>query len=161
VKAEKYILVAPSVKQAVVQRINSLALDGRVTCILKPTAAKSGRQRGLQHMWYRDVEVSGLGGKHEESTLAIDLHAKYRWALPQLIVGDDNFAELYLEYFRVHGKNTQKMTWFVKNHVHTEDLSQNQMAHFLTCFRDYYAQIGVNLTDPDEFGWNKLLEQVQ
>lgn len=146
------------IKQSALQRLSSLETDGKVTCIFAPTASKSGRQRGLQHLWYRDVETSGLGGKHEASTLAIDRHAKFRWALPILIVGDGNFAEMYLDYFAKHSDNSVKMTWFVDQHVHTENLKVNQMSDFLTSFRDYYIDIGVNLTNPDDFGWNKLLQ---
>ena len=51
-----------------------------------------------------------------------------------------------------------RMMWFVKTHVHTEQFSKNQMAEFLTMMLEEYSQLGVNMTDPDSKGWGNLLE---
>jgi hypothetical protein len=158
-KAERYALVNGQVRKNAINRIMDCEVDGTVEVIVQSLATKSSRQRGLQHIWYADVVKSGLGGEHESGKDLLDLACKYKWCLPLMIIGDGNFAEVYNGYAKKFKSNQAKMLWFVKQFVHTEYLSQNEMASFLTSFRDYYDEMGVNLTDPDEKGWANLLEQ--
>jgi len=161
-KAQRYALVNAQVAKNGVANIMGRPTDGTVEVVISGLATKSSRQRGLQHIWYTDVVKSGIGGEYESDEDLLDLACKYKWCLPILIKGDGNFAEVYLGYIKKYESNPKKMMWFVKEFVHTEKLSNNQMAEFLTAFKDYYAiDLGVNLTDPDEKGWANLLEQVE
>lgn len=158
-KAETYALVNSQVRKNVINKLIDLPVDGTLQVTISAVANKSARQRGLQHIWYNDVVKSGLGGEHESSEDLLDWACKYKWCLPLMIQGDDNFAEVYLGYSKKYKMNPDKMKWFVKQFVHTEYLSNNEMATYLTRFRDHYDLMGVNLTDPAEKGWANLLEQ--
>ena len=160
-KAQRYALVNKQVAKNVVADIMDRPIDGTIEVVVQGLATKSARQRGLQHIWYADVVKSGLGGEHESAEDLLDWACKYKWCLPLQIQGDGNFAEVYLGYSKKYKSNPEKMKWFVKAFVHTELLSNNEMASYLTSFRDYYDEMGVNLTDPDEKGWANLLEQAE
>ncbi len=160
-KAQVYALVNSQVKKNVMNDIMDRPEDGTVQVTIAGIATKSSRQRGLQHIWYDDVVKLGLGGEHESSEELLDLACKYKWCLPLKIQSDGNFAEVYLGYCKKYKSNPEKMLWFVSAFVHTEQLSTNEMASFLTSFRNHYDEMGVNLTDPDEKGWANLLEQVE
>ena len=157
-KQMKFIIANAAVRQNVLREIQNIEPDGSMTVTVGSTGSKSSRQRGLQHIWYTDIVRSGLGGKYEEDEEILDLYCKHKWGV-RILCEDDNFAELFLSYSTQHKSDPGKMKWFVKNHVHTEQMTNNQMAQFLTEIRDHYAQLGVNLTDPDARGWDKLLEQ--
>ena len=155
-KATKYYLINAQVKQNIIQHLNDLPLDGSVTVTISPTGSKSAKQRGLQHIWYNDVINSGLGGEYESDKESLDLYAKWRWCL-DILCRDENFADMFLDYHAKHKDSKSKMRWFITNHVHTEDLSNNEMAEFLTEFQRHYSELGVNLTDPAAQGLEKLL----
>lgn len=157
-KQQIYAMVNGQIRKNIINDIMDRPCDGTVQVTIGAIATKSARQRGLQHIWYDDVVKSGLGGEHESGEDLLDLACKYKWCLPLQIIGDGNFAEVYNGYCKKYISNPEKMLWFVKSFVHTEQLSNNQMASFLTSFRDYYDEMGVNLTDPDEKGWANLLE---
>lgn len=158
-KAKSYAIVDRQIQKNVINDIMDRPTDGTIQVVISALATKSSRQRGLQHIWYTDVVKSGLGGEHESEEDLLDLACKYKWCLPLQIQGDENFAEVYLGYCKKYKSNPEKMLWFVKSFVHTEQLSNNEMASFLTSFRNHYDEMGVNLTDPDEKGWANLLEQ--
>jgi len=158
-KAVRFNLVNGDIRKNVINDIMDRPVDGTIMVTISGVADKSARQRGLQHIWYADVVKSGLGGEHESSEDLLDWACKYKWCLPLLIIGDGNFAEVYNGYAKKYKADPEKMKWFVKQFVHTEQLSNNQMAQYLTKFRDHYDMMGVNLSDPDEKGWKNLLEQ--
>lgn len=159
-KAQRYALVNKQVAKNVVADIMDRPTDGSIEIVVQGLATKSSRQRGLQHIWYDDVVKSGLGDLNDSDKELLDLKCKYRWCLPLMIQSDGNFAEVYLGYSKKYKQDPEKMLWFVKQFVHTEYLSNNEMAQYLKSFQDYYAlELGVNLTDPDEKGWANLLEQ--
>ena len=157
-KAERYALVNGQVRKNVMNRLVDLPSDGTIEVVIQKVGTKSARQRGLQHIWYDDVVKSGLGGEYESGKDILDLACKYRWALPILVRDDTFFAEMYLAYSNAWKQDPERMKWWVKQNVHTEALSQNQMAEYLTLFKDHYVEMGVNLTDPEQRGWDNLLE---
>lgn len=164
-KAEKFVLVNGIVRNNALKKISCAPLDGSFTLTISSTGDKSSRQRGLQWLWYRDVVLSGVGGNDEADSTRLHLVSKYRWCLPILVRDDDQFAELWLDYFnkwRNPNKEAHKdrFEWFVDNHVSTERLNQSQMAEYLTAFKDHYCiELGVNLTDPAAKGWEDLLKR--
>jgi hypothetical protein len=160
-KALRFNLVNGQIRKNVINDLMDRPVDGTIMVTISGVADKSARQRGLQHIWYADVVKSGLGGEHESSEDLLDWACKYKWCLPLLIIGDGNFAEVYNGYAKKYKADPEKMKWFVKQFVHTEQLSNNQMAQYLTKFRDHYDMMGVNLSDPDEKGWKNLLDQVE
>lgn len=160
-KAQTYALAHPAVKKTVMNMIMDLPTDGTYQVTIGGIATKSARQRGLQHIWYGDVVKSGVGDEADSDKELLDLKCKWKWCLPLMIQSDGNFAEVYLGYTKKYRADPEKMKWFVKQFVHTEYLSNNEMASYLKSFQDYYAlELGVNLTDPDDKGWANLLEQV-
>jgi hypothetical protein len=160
-KALRFNLVNGQIRKNVINDLMDRPVDGTIMVTISGVADKSARQRGLQHIWYADVVKSGLGGEHESSADLLDLACKYKWCLPLMIIGDGNFAEVYNGYSKKYKSDPKKMLWFVKQFVHTEQLSNNEMASYLTSFRDHYDEMGVNLSDPDEKGWKNLLDQVE
>jgi len=134
-------------------------LDGSVTVIFQPTRGKSAKQRGLQHLWYRDVVNSGVGGKYEEDEDILDVYCKYRWGIAIATQSDEYLAELFIYYSRKYGKDPDRMMWWTREHIHTEKFTVTEMATFLTQIQRWYGiRHGVNLTDPDAYGWKGLLE---
>ena len=161
-KAKRYALVNGQIRKNVVNEIMDLPADGTIEVTIAQLRTKSARQRGLQHLWYADVVKSGVGGEHESAEELLDWACKYKWCLPLMIIGDGNFAEVYNGYSKKYKSDPDKMKWFVKQFVHTEQLSNNEMASYLTSFKDYYAiELGVNLTNPDDRGWEGLLDQTK
>ena len=157
-KAETYALVNGQVRKNVVNRLMDLPVDGTVQVTLQAIGTKSARQRGLQHIWYNDIVQSGIGDHYDCDLELLDLKCKYKYGLPILIRDDSMMAELYLGYSKKFRADRDRMMWFVKTHVHTEQFSKNQMAEFLTMMLEEYSQLGVNMTDPDSKGWGNLLE---
>ncbi len=160
-KAESYALVNGQVRKNVVSRLMDLPVDGTVQVTFTGVGTKSARQRGLQHIWYNDIVASGIGDHYDSDKELLDLKCKYKFGLPILIRDDDMMAELYLAYAKKFKQDSERMMWFVKTHVHTEQFSMSQMAEFLTRIQEEYVQLGVNLTDPDARGWGNLLDYVE
>lgn len=154
-------LVDERARQAVRRQLEAEPVNGTRKVTFSGAKDKSSRQRGLQWIWYNDVVKSGLGGVDESDTKNLHRKAKALWCLPLQISGDDNFAEIYLDFHRrwhTQPEWEEKFDWFIDNVVSTEKLNQAQMAEYLTAFKDYYGhEVGVNLTDPDEYGWRNLL----
>jgi len=164
-KSQKYVLINEAVKRTFLQDLYCRPIDGSVTVTISKTGSKSSRQRGLQHIWYNDIVMSGLGGEYEANETILDVYCKYRWGIRILLsepIGpneNDYLADAYIEYVKSNKHNPSKMMWWTGQNIHTEDMSNNQMAQFLTAIRDYYGhEVGVNLTDPDLRGWEGLLE---
>ncbi len=166
-KAKKWILINEAVKKAFLVDLYTKPLDGSITVTVSPTGSKSARQRGLQHIWYNDIVMSGLGGVYEANEDILDVYCKYKWGIrilttEQTGVNDDDYlTDSFLTYSKANGKDAKKMMWWTSQNIHTEDMSQSQMAQFLTAMKDHYDMMGVNLTDPDARGWEGLLDDVR
>jgi len=134
-RAKKYILINEAVKKTFLLDLYARPLDGSLTVTLSPTGSKSARQRGLQHIWYNDIVMSGLGGKYEANEDIIDVFCKYKWGIRILTTEQTGVNELdyltdaYLTYHEKNGKDPKKMMWWTAQNIHTEDMSQSQMAH--------------------------------
>ena len=167
-KSEKFVLVNADIQRNFIHRMRQLPCDGSITAVLQRTGSKSARQRGLQHIWYSDVVKSGLGGYYESDEDILDIYAKYRWGLRILVTEEIGpnvngyLSDAWMGYLKENKNDSERMMWWVSMNVHTEDMSQNQMAQFLTEFQNYYGyEIGVELTDPISKGWENLLEQAE
>lgn len=167
-KNESFCIVNEAVRQKAFNRAKQLPMDGNLTVVLCRTGSKSKKQRGLQHIWYQDIVKSGLGGRLEEDEDILDVACKYRWGIRILISertganADGHLEDAYLEQVKLHKNNPAKMMWWTAQMIHTEGMSNNQMAQFLTRIRDHYGyEVGVELTDPDDKGWGNLLEQAE
>jgi len=151
-RSESYILINSNVLNNAIMRLKELELNGKTQLTISNAGNKSARQRGLQWKWYTEVANSGLGGKHEDTKDGVHLIAKYRWAIPIFNRDDVHFNDLYSIWIQLYGKDPERMEWFIDNQVHTEKFNVSQMAEYLTDFQRYYADKGVNLTNPDERG---------
>ncbi len=164
-KARKYCIINAQVRNTFLRDFHSLPSDGSTSVVISATGSKSARQRGLQHIWYDDIVMSGLGGEHESTPEKLDLYCKYRWGISILVsveIGpnlDGHLGDCFMEYSRAHKSSPEKMIWWTMQNIHTEDMDNNQMAQFLTKIQDYYGhEVGVNLTDPAQRGWDSLLK---
>lgn len=136
-----------------VERLNGFEPNGARKLVITDTRTKSERQRGLNWMWNREVSLSGVGGRHEDTTEGVHLVAKHRFALPILLASQDEddrmFQALYKLVLDKHGDNPEFMMFFYDHHISTEKMKVHQMAEFLTDYERFYRGKGVNLTVPD------------
>ncbi len=166
-KAQKYILIDEAMKKRFLLDLYTRPLDGSTTVTISATGSKSARQRGLQHIWYNDIVMSGLGSKYEADEDILDVYCKYRWGI-RILTADsigpnenDYLTDSYLTYSKANAKDPDKMMWWTQQNIHTEAMNTSQMAQFLTAIKENYAiDMGVNLTDPDQRGWDNLLEDL-
>lgn len=132
---------------------------GTTEVVIRNVGTKSVKQRGLQHIWYQDIVRSGKGGQYEADEHTLDIYLKYRWGLKIMLPTRPLLAEAYVEYSNTHKHQPDRMMWWVEQNVHTEQMTVNEMAQFLTAIFDWYViRHGFNLTDPDEYGWKGLLD---
>lgn len=164
-KSQRYILINEDVKKRFLRDLYTRPLDGSTTVTISATGSKSARQRGLQHIWYDDIVMSGLGGQYEADEQILDVYCKYRWGIRILTaepIGpneNDYLTDSYLAYAKVNADDPEKMMWWTRQNIHTEAMSNSQMARFLTAIKEHYGiDLGVNLTDPSMRGWDGLLE---
>lgn len=164
-KARKYCIINAAVRQLFLRDFHSAPTDGSVSITISATGSKSARQRGLQHIWYHDIIMSGLGGTHESTEESLDLFCKYKWGIQILTVDeigpneDGHLGDAFVEYSLKHKSDPKRMMWWTRQNIHTESMDNNQMAQFLTRIQEHYAhEMGVNLTDPDARGWDSLLK---
>jgi len=151
-KADRYVLINESVRNLCIAQISALPVDGKTQVVISAAAGKSAKQRGLQFLWYTNVAKSGFGGRHEESVEACHIASKYRWAIPIFVRDDERFGEIYAEWVRMYGEDSERMFWFADKMVHTEKFTVSQMAEFLTNFQEYYLNHGFPLVNPDDLG---------
>lgn len=151
-RAEDYILANDNARNNAIMRIREMPCDGKTKITISNSGNKSSLQRGLNWRWNTDVANSGMGGSHEDTKEGVHIVSKYRWAIPILVRDDEFFADLYKSYFNKHGKDPERMMWFVDTQVHTEKMSVSQVAEYLTDFERYYLSKGVPLTNPDDRG---------
>ena len=158
-KVKPIYLVDQRAKKLALSQLMDDPADGTTKVVFSAAKDKSARQRGLQFIWYGDVIKAGVGGLTEGDVKRLHLASKYRWCLVIQIRDDEDFAALWLDYWGRWEGNPAKLEWFVDRFVSTEALNQSQMAEYLTEFQRHYADnIGVNLSDPNEYGWRNLLE---
>ena len=151
-KADRFVLINESVRNLCIAKIKDLPVDGKTQVVISAAAGKSTRQRGLQFLWYTNVAKSGMGGRHEESVEACHIASKYRWAIPIFVRDDEHFSEIYTEWMKMYGDDSDRMFWFADKMVHTEKFTVSQMAEFLTNFQEYYLNHGFPLVNPDDLG---------
>lgn len=149
-KAEMFILVTERVRLNAVTRLMQFECDGKVQVTFSNAGTKSARQRGLQWRWNTDVAMAGIGGRHEDTKEGVHLVSKYHWAVPIFIRDDPNFADLWQYWHTKYRDNAERMEWFVREKVHTEDFNTSQMAEFLTEFERHYAPL-CSLSDPEDW----------
>ena len=127
-KQQIYAMVNGQIRKNIINDIMDRPVDGTVQVTIGAIATKSARQRGLQHIWYKDVVKSGLGGEHESGEDLLDLACKYKWCLSLMIIDSGTFADMYNAYGKKFKQDPIKMKDFVREFVHTEKLSNNSMA---------------------------------
>jgi hypothetical protein len=138
--------------------IDEMPIDGSSEVITKKVDKSStSKQRGLKWRWNKDVADSGLGGNDTPAT--VHLWNKKEFGHPILLRDDENYAILF-KGFRDHVKHLDdyidRMKWFVEHKLETEGFSRGQQAEYLTEVQKYWADKGVNLCDPDDYGKNLL-----
>lgn len=152
---KKFILLNSDIRDNAHAFMDEIGLDGKTCVSFGDSGGKSGRQRGLQHIWYDTVVNSGMGGKWEDTKENVISISKYRFALPIFQRDDELLGQVYQLFLTKYGNDRDKHREFIDNWVHTEKFSTSQMAEFLTDFQRHYMDRGIYLPDPDD---HKLLE---
>lgn len=138
-------------KRYLITLIDELPTDGSMMVEVKKTSGVStAKQMRLRWLWMGEVAKSGLG-KYDTS-VNVDLGAKYMFGVPILKRDDDIFAMLY-QYFidtvTPYVNYSGMLKAFIRGHVSISKLmNRKQQAEYLTNFQDYWTYKGVNLTDP-------------
>ena len=148
---QAFTISSEQIKANAISLISGIEPDGRLKVTISNSATKSARQRGLQWTWYRDVVKSGIGGRHEESEDSLDLFAKWMWVRPILMREDELFSEIIGYFMDNHAYQPDSIKAFTRDWIHTEKLTVNQMAEFLTSFQNFYLSKGVNLSEPEDY----------
>ena len=138
--------------------IDEMPIDGSCEVITKKVDQSStAKQRGLKWQWNEDISRSGLGGNDTQSS--VHIWNKKEFAHPIFMRDNENYAILF-KGFRDSVKDLDdyidRMKWFVKHKIETEEFTKNQQAEYLTYVQKYWLDKGVNLTDPDDYGKNLL-----
>lgn len=153
-KAKNFYLLSETIRDNAIAAVNDALLDGKTKVTLSSAGGKKPRQRGLQWVWYKDVEEVGT-----ESAKTISVASKIAFGLPIAMRNQEkykDFLDLYWLAEEKHGANDDFMYYFFDKHFHTEDFDTNEMAQFLTAFEIHYTQLGVELSDPIDW---KLLNK--
>jgi hypothetical protein len=147
-KPKTFYLVSSETIDNALNYIRKLIPDGTWKVVISKAGSKSDRQRGLQWMWYEDIERAGVGGKYEDTKNGIHLVCKYRFAVPIFRRDDDFFNDLCAAFMKQNEGNINKIMWFIDNYVSTEKFNVDQMTEYLNAIQRHYTRKGVNLTDP-------------
>ncbi len=154
-----FYLISETVRNNVLDAVRDCLLDGKTKVTLSSAGSKSAKQRALQHVWYRDVVKSGIGGIDEESEKGVDIKSKRDFGMIIVFRNPEKYQEfLSLHDLAIykHHKDSDFMKYFYHEHFHTEWFDTTEMAEFLTHFEIYYSKLGVNLSDPIDW---KLLNR--
>lgn len=146
-KTEHFHIDSDQEKEDLIIRIRTIPTNGKTKVSISASGSKSAKQRGLQYMWYKEVSLAGIGGKHEDTVKGLERFVKWHWVIPILARDDEYFADLFAAYRKKWGNDEARMRWFIDTQVHTEDLNTSQMAEVLTDFQKHYSPL-VNLTEP-------------
>ena len=150
-KSESFFIGSQASKQRVLQRIQSLDIDGGVKVTIGDGRSKSARQRALQWMWNTEVSNSGVGGKHEDTKEGVHVVSKWRFGRPliaQFMPEQFKFIKALEDKYR---DNPDAMYYIADKFISTEDFEVPIMAKYLTEFQKHYGiKHGVNLTIPDQ-----------
>ncbi len=152
--AEQYILNSVQVRENLLVNIAERPLDNTWKVTIDKVGGKKPRQRGLQHIWYKDVVKSGLGGIDEESVINVDAKAKRDIAVPLMKRYPEKYESfLYtLDLIEQRPITDYPSPEFMRNyyhkHCHTEWFNSDEMAEFLTLFCVWALSHGIELSDP-------------
>ena len=63
-KSEHYYLISEAIRTNVINRINEMPIGKSIKVVISNAGSKSDKQRRLQWLWYTELSVAGVGGKH-------------------------------------------------------------------------------------------------
>jgi hypothetical protein len=148
-------MINETVYQNLIDRLCTIELDGKTKITISNAGDKTTKQRGYQWRLYLDISKSGVGGERNDTAEGVHVDCKWRFALPIFMRDDDFFQELYLAFKNKYETDSERMRWFIANQVHTEQFNTSQMAEYLTMLINFYAPMGVQLSDPKDYGLKK------
>ena len=132
--------------------IAELPEDGTNTVTIKKTdMSPTARQRKLQWLWNTEVALSGIGGDSTKEN--VHIRAKWMFARPILLRDDEIFSIIYDAFVKVtaeydNATRADMTRKFSDEYIHKETMTRKQRAEYLTSFREYWDEKGVELTDP-------------
>ena len=152
-KSETFNLINHEVKKALISRIISLDVDGKLKVTISNIGSKSSRQQGLDWKWDGEIFSSGIGWVDDtvEKT-----HARGKWmfARPILLRDDALFQGIYNYFMTIHSKDEKKSLEFAMDYISTQKMSVSQVSEYMTNKQLFWTEKGVNLTDPSLYGMN-------
>lgn len=126
-------------------------------------ATKSDKQRRLNWMWNNEVSKSGKGSRDNPDDVHLD--AKYTFALPLLLAGDDEYSawiqDKFLALVNDRKKDGEIVRKFIKYDIETERMKPDMVAQFLKDYQNYWTAKGVRLTDPSLQGLDLIKDSVR
>jgi len=153
-KAETIFLINDEKLDEALAKVRKCELGNKFKVVISNAGDKTTKQRGYQWRLYLDIVKSGVGGERNDTAEGVHVDCKWRFALPIFMRDDDFFQELYLAFKNKYEDDSERMRWFIANQVHTEQMNTSQMAEYLTMLINFYVPMGVQLTDPKDYGLN-------
>ena len=133
---EVYWLGSESTKEAVINRINEIDINGSMKCVISESKGKSARQRNLQWAWYDQVAKSGKGRDDDKDD--VHIRAKYQFARPILLRDDEMFAHIWAGIYGTYANEPEALRYAAAEFMSTEKFTTSQMAEYLTEFEKYW-----------------------
>ena len=113
--------------------------------------SKKPAQRRINWQWNNEVANSGIGRTNDPNE--VHLQAKWRFALPLLQAGTDEYSlwiqDLYDMIVTKYPNDGEKIKQLMMHGIHTEQMIVPMVSRFLEKFQYYWTNKGVNLTDPE------------
>ena len=110
---------------------------------------RSLKQNRLQFKWIADIARD----LPQEDRDGWQRFCKLNFGVPVRRLHDEEFREVYDTHIRPFSYETKlEMMGAPIDLPVTRDLNVKPMAEYLTKIRDHFTELGVELTDPDQFG---------
>jgi len=140
--------------------IAEMPADGSMTVITKNTTKDStAKQRRLAWLWYTEVAASGLG--RDDTKEGVHLTAKWMFARGILLRDSFTFGAVYAGFTEmikdVDRARDELWREFTQDYISTESMTRKQRAEYLTEFQRYWTGKGVELTRPEDQGFDEHL----
>jgi len=145
-----FILINETVKNNAREHLESLQANGKAKVTFSASGKKQDAQRGLQWMWNKEIEDSGIGS--HDTAKEVHLFCKTQFAAPILFRDNEHIRGLWELWYEKYKNDADRLLWFHEHVISTEDLNVSQMAEYLTDMQRYYIPQGVQLTNPNDRG---------
>jgi hypothetical protein len=155
-KSQTFNLISDQVKANCIQYVHNLPADGKLKVTIAGIGSKTDRQRALDWLWDHEIFESGIG--HADPDVET-VHARSKWmfARPILMRDDELFRGIFDYFLRNYGMSKEKGSAyrleFANDYISTQKMSIGQVSEYMKAKQMYWLMEGVELTNPDVFGY--------